>query len=139
MAQVGMKRRWKEHVSASMRSTHENRNSKLYSSYHSGNCHADNMPATTESMGTFCQLEQVLGIGLKKTHLTNIISLFQWSDVEEIELNILMGSGSRNTTNQKKYRHLCYLFECAYALAIEPRRNISGNPSCEWQLRFYGR
>ena len=33
---------------------------------------------------------------------------------------------------------MSYLFETYYAVAIEPKRNISDNPGCEWQLKYFG-
>ena len=90
-------------------------------------------------MGTFIQLEQLIGIGLRKDSLEDIVNQFEWSNVELKGLSNLCGSGSRTSLIQKKYRHLCYLFESAYALVIEQRINISGNPGFEWQLNFYGR
>jgi hypothetical protein len=35
-------------------------------------------------------------------------------------------------------KHLCYLFETAFAAAIEPNMNVTQNPTCEWQLKWYG-
>ena len=44
MGEMGIKRRWSEHVSASLRSSHVNRSSKLYSCYPNPNCKKDNIP-----------------------------------------------------------------------------------------------
>ena len=90
-------------------------------------------------MGTFGQSEQLIGIGIRKDNIDGIVDQFEWCDFELKGLTELCGSGSRTSLIQKKYRHLCYLFESAYALAIEQRRNISGNPGFEWQLKFYGK
>ena len=90
-------------------------------------------------MGTFQQLEQLIGIGITRDKLTSINALLTWSDEELTGLNNLKGVASRNTLADKKYKHICYLFELAYALAIESRRNISGNPGCEWQLGYFDR
>ena len=57
---------------------------------------------------------------------------------EEHELGLLKGVNTRDTLNEKKYRHLCYLSESAYALAVSDTMNISSNPGFEWQLRYYG-
>ena len=89
-------------------------------------------------MGTFQQLEQLIGIGITRGKLTPINELFIWSDEEIKGLTNLKGVATRNSIGDKKYKHIYYLFELAYALAIESRRNISGNPGCEWQLRYYG-
>ena len=114
-------------------------NSKFYSSYPHINCDETNRPNQDDKMGTFQQLEQLIGIGMTRDKLTSINELFTWSDEELTGLNNLKGVASRNTLADKKYKHICYLFELAYALAIESRRNISGNPSCEWQLGYFGR
>ena len=74
----------------------------------------------------------------QKKRTTDVVGLFDWTTVECYELSLLQSAATRNGLEDKKYRHICYLFECAYALSIEPRRNISSNPGCEWQLKYYG-
>ena len=53
MAEAGAKRRWKEHVSASMRSSNEHRNNKIYAFYPSINCDVENLPSEDEKLGNF--------------------------------------------------------------------------------------
>ena len=96
------------------------------------------MPSEEEQLGNFQQIEQLIGIGIERTNLTTINELFDWSEEELLGLQHLKGVATRVTMGDKKYKHLCYLFEAAYALALEPRRNISGNPGCEWQLNYFG-
>ena len=76
---------------------------------------------------------------MTKENLTSVIELFSWSDIEEREITALKGAVTRNTLAMKQYMYVCYLLECAYALALEPRRNLSENHGCEWQLKYYGR
>ena len=76
---------------------------------------------------------------MTKANITSVIEVFSWLDVEASELNALKGVVSRNTLEMKQYRCICYLFECSYALAIEPRSNLSKNPGYEGQLKYYGR
>ena len=139
MVEVGMKRRWKEHVNGSMRNNRVNCISKFYKCYPNSNTLFDNIPNKDDILGTFQQLEQLLGIGIKIDELTGVIQLFNWSPIEYEELNNLQSAPTRNTLSDKKYGQVCYFFECAYALAIDPRRNISGNPGCEWYLKYYRR
>ena len=137
-AEVGMKRRWKEHIQGSMRIFFINRNNRFYSSYTHINCVENNLPNEDDTMGTFQQIEQLVGIGIKRDQLTSVNSLFLWSDEELTALDNLKGAATRDTIEDKKYKHICYLFEIAYALSIECRRNISANPGCEWQLGYFG-
>ena len=76
---------------------------------------------------------------MRKANIVNIIDMFSWNQIEESELSKLKGNASRQSSNDKKYRHLCYMFELAYALAIEPSKNISSSAGCEWQTGFFGR
>ena len=76
---------------------------------------------------------------MKKDNIKNLIKLFEWNDLEVRELNVLKRNGNRQGLCDKKYRYLCYIFEIVYALAMEPRKNIYGNPGCEWQLQYYGK
>ena len=62
-AETGMRKRWKEHVSASMLTTEANRKSVLYSLYPNENCEIENLPKTSKQKGVFQQLEQLIGIG----------------------------------------------------------------------------
>ena len=137
-AEMGMKIRWKEHVQGSMRTSCVNRNSKFYSSYPHINCIENNLPSEEDTMGNFQQIEQLVGIGITKEKLTSVNDLFLWSDEELTALDILKGAATRDTIADKKYKHICYLFEIAYALSIEGGRNISANPGCEWQLGYFG-
>ena len=130
-AEVGRKRRCKEFVTASMRTQHVNRSSKLYSSYPHLNCEDVNMPSQDVILGNFQQIEQLIRIGIERKNLTVINNLFDWTVEEIYGLSQLKGFAIRDTSEDEKYKYVCYLFEAVYVLAIEPRRNISGNPGCE--------
>ena len=64
--------------------------------------------------------------------------LFNTIEKVKSELMLLKGCGNRNSLEQKMYKHLCYMFELAYALSIDHAKNISCNAGCEWQLQYYG-
>ena len=125
-------------LSASMLTTDQNRKSILYKSYPNDNCEEKNLPPKNHRKGTFLQLEQLMGIGFERQNMNEIVSLFSWDEEEKHELSLLKGINTRDTMNDKKYRHLCYLSESAFALAVSDRLNISSNPGFEWQLRYYG-
>ena len=72
-----------------------------------------------------------------KTHSIN--DMFIWNDVEISELEISKGNGNRQMMKDKIHRHLCYMFELAYALTVEPSKNISKSAGCEWQTHYYGK
>ena len=61
---------------------------------------------------------------------------FNWSKKEIEELTRLSDATARDSLKEKQYRRLCYLFEVAYVLAIEPCRNLSSNHGREWQLHL---
>ena len=84
-------------------------------------------------------MSQLVGIGFNRTKKREIIELFEWDNIEIKELSALAGAGGRDTLEDKKYRHVDYHCEAIYALAIAPKANISGNPGCEWQLKYFGR
>ena len=101
MGEMGIKRRWYEHVSASLRDSHINRSSKFYSCYLNLNCEKDNIPDADRTMGAFIQLEQLISIGLRKGNLEDIVNQFEWSDFELKGLSNLCGSGSVTSLIQK--------------------------------------
>ena len=121
-----------------MLTTDQNRKSVLYQSYPNDNCDDTNLPLKSQMKGTFLQLEQLMGMGFERQKMKEVVSLFDWDEEEEHELGLLKGINTRDTLNDKKYRHLCYLSESAYALAVSDTMNISSNPGFEWQLRYYG-
>ena len=138
-AETGIRKRWKEHVSASMLTTEANRKSVLYSLFPHDKCETENLPKTSKQKGVFQQLGQLIGIGFDRRKMKEIVSLFEWGDEEIYELQKLKGINARDTMDDKKYRHICYLTESVYALAISESKNISSNPGFEWQLRYYGK
>ena len=71
------------------------------------------------------------GMGFNRNKKGEMNALFHWSKSEESELDLLSLTGKYQPLDDKKYRYLCYMFETVYGLALEPRRNISGNHGCE--------
>ena len=66
-----------------------------------------------------------------------ILDMFEWNDSDDYYLNnMILDNGAGGTIQDKRFKHLCYLFE-TYAVAIKPDDNITQNPGCEWQLRLY--
>lgn len=71
-----------------------------------------------------------------------IVNLFQREAFEEHHLaKLSLRSAEEGPANgamqSKKFRHLCYLMECFYAVAIAERNNVTENPTCEWELQMY--
>ena len=87
----------------------------------------------------FQKLEQLIGIGLDRSKMNEIVGLFGWNEEKVFELDKLTVVSTRDTMTDKKYRHICYLCESVYALSVRGDMNISTNPGFEWQLRFYGK
>ena len=133
-----MVKRMKEHQRSSKLSCDKDRASKLYQAYPSIECDQDNLPENDVIMGRFEQLEQYIGIGFCASDKEAVISLFDWSVEEIVELHKLKGAGTNISIIDKQYRHMCYLCETMYALSIDQNKNISSNPGCEWQLGYYG-
>ena len=63
---------------------------------------------------------------MQKSDNWKIASLFDWS-VDEIGRfgQLSYGSNGGGTVFDKKVKHLCYLFELFYAVAIRPSDNIT--------------
>ena len=137
-AEVGILRRWKEHRAASMLIDHSNRTNKFYSSYPNALVTNKDLLSASNVKGMFQHLSVRLGIGMKRNMKTELVKLFDWNYVETNELTMLNGNGNRKSMDDKKYRHLCYMFELAYALAIDPNKNVSSSAGCEWQMGHFG-
>ena len=131
----GFASRWKEHQRASLlrnSSEKQRRYSLLY-------------PDTTKAagvegrMGTFQDLKQRVGLGMERTKRDEIIALFNWDEDEENELKKLSWTSCwPDNLENRKYKHLTYLFEATYAISVTPSFNITQNTTSEWELRYYG-
>jgi hypothetical protein len=135
-ATVGLLKRWEGHKTAASLRTSCAKASTFYMSYPAEsvskkiNCHK----------GSFDQLIQLCGVAFDRRLRNQIIDLFEWNQIEVQELGKLSASlAERQSMEDKKYRHIIYLFEVAYAIALKPTDNVSSNPGCEWQLRYFGR
>ena len=132
MAATGLFRRWKEHVSASMLYTHVHRSSKFYTAYPNSMCDEISLRNIDGIKGTFQQLESLIVMGFNRTKKDEIDALLHWSKSEESELKLLSGNGKHQSLEDTKYRHMCYIFETSYGLALESRCDISSNSGCKW-------
>ena len=117
-----MKKRWKEHVSASMCATDKSRSSRFYSSYASLKCKETDKPKQSLIKGNFQQIVQLVGVALHRSKELEVVDLFEWTDYEVEKLGELSVAGDRETIENRKYRHMCYMFELAYALCIAPEK-----------------
>ena len=67
-----------------------------------------------------------------------IVKLFHWTKEEIDHLNQLPWKGQMDDTIlNRKFKHLCFLFELTYALSIAPSLNRTNNPNGEWELKHY--
>ena len=90
-------------------------------------------------MGTFQDLKQRVGLGMDRSKRDDILALFDWSDEEEKNLQRLPWKSSRpDNLENRKLKHLSYLFEATYAVGICPSMNVTQNPTSEWELGYYG-
>ena len=73
----GVCKRWKEHITASLRNSPTNQKAMFDSSYTSSDYIVANTPPSEVIKGTFSRLVQVLGIGFESKNVSEIIALFQ--------------------------------------------------------------
>ena len=136
-AEMGMVKRWKEHVSASKLSSVSSQNSVLYMSYPHNETNPSNVSGSM-CRGEFQQLMQMYGVGFKRSSIKDIVKMFEGDKRSKEHVDRLTGVGIRISFEDKWYRHICYCFECVYALMLDESCNISSNPGFEWQLGYYG-
>ena len=70
----------------------------------------------------------MVGVGFVRDKALVLSELFPPDITTREHIMRLSGTGNRNDFVDKWYRHLCYCFECVYALMIDERANISSNP-----------
>jgi hypothetical protein len=136
-AEIGMRRRWFEHVNCSKMKTISTQKSVLYMSYPHEETREVNI-SKSMCKGKCNQLVQMVGVGFVREKALVLSELFPSDITTREHIMRLSGTGDRNEFVDKWYRHLCYCFECVYALMIDERANISSNPGFEWQLQYYG-
>ena len=134
MATKTFKKRWGEHVRTSLRASTETAYRNFYWFYpHQREAH--NVPGRR---GVFQQINQRVGLGMRRQDKAKVLSLFNWRQSVLGELKELkLGPNHVGSVSDKQYRHLCYMLESFYAIGIKDIENITQNPGCEWQLRLY--
>lgn len=69
-----------------------------------------NIPVVDLTIGSFTQLEQLIGIGLQKDKVEDIVKQFEWSEFEWSGLSNLSRIGSQTNIIQNQYCYLCYIW-----------------------------
>ncbi len=133
-ASAGLKKRFDQHVKASLLKDPKTNKMDVYRRYPHESI-ANNVPGRK---GTFQSLKQLVGVAFDPSKKEEFAALFDWDDIELSELQKLTIKGESNSMADKKCKHLIYLYEIALGIAIEPCMNVSGNPGCEWQLHWFG-
>lgn len=130
---AGFENRNKQHLKCSKLQTVEDRMKPFYATYP----HSSVDPKPSDHDGLWEDLEQVVGIGMEYGKRDNIVGLFDWSDSDIKHLGRLKkGAHGDEDLVSKQYRHLCYMFETFFAVAIARTRNLSSSPGCEWQTGY---
>jgi hypothetical protein len=56
-----------------------------------------------------------------------------------LEINGLYHNSQMSDCDDRPGYHIVYLSELLYAVSIDLKENISSNPGCEWQLKYFGK
>ena len=100
-AQSGMKKRWREHVSASMCAMDNARSSRFYSSYPSVNSKETDKPKQSLIKGNFQQIVQLVCVTLHCSNERERVDLFEWSDSGIEKLGVLSVAVSRESSENR--------------------------------------
>ena len=134
MSENECKIRYEQHIKISYLTGAPDKHRQLYLSYP----HETVANQAEGRKGKFSDLSQLVGIGMLREKKTDILALFDWNDNEISELKKPSWKGGRpDILENRKYRHLAYLFEAVYAVSIAPGVNTTQNPTGEWELRYY--
>ena len=106
-AEIGMKRRWREHESCSKMSIISSRKSVLYMSYPHTDTPAHNV-SETMCRGNFQYLEQMVGVGFVRDKAEILLQPFELDISTRENVEQLNGIVDRTDFTDKWYRHLCY-------------------------------
>ena len=134
MTERGFQWRWKQHMTDAKLGNPKTKGSVFYNRYPDESI-AHQVPLRK---GTFQGLKQLVAVGFDRSKASEVVACFEWHESELNALKKLKMPNGRNTLIHRQYKHVCYLLETAVALAIQPSKNLSSNPTCEWQLGFHG-
>jgi hypothetical protein len=134
MTETEFKKRWVQHQQDSLlRKAEPIMFYQLYLA--SQSAHKSNI-----SEGVFADAEQRIGFAVANENRLPVTELFPWRDSDNVNLgDLAYAVGRASTVQLKRFKHLCYMFELFYAVGINPDDNITQNPGCEWQIRFFGK
>ena len=119
-ASVGLKKRGIEHEKSSLQKSDQNRDSNFYRTFPHKDCERSK---TADFEGCFQDLQHRVGLSYHKENLQNVINLFHWSKLTERSLE---AKKHKNLTiDEKKHRLICYFFESALQLCLDPTQNVS--------------
>ena len=134
VAEASFEGRGKQHLRASKGANSLATHSRFYSTYPHKDAEHVNL---SMKRGNFQDLHQLVGLGVQRVSRQGLISLFEWDEYELDMLKSLKApSADHSGMDHKKYKHLIYFFETAFAIAIKPECNLSDNPGNEWQLKY---
>jgi hypothetical protein len=86
--------------------------------------------------GALCLTSNKMAVGMRKCDAGRILRLFNWTEIDEALLTQLPYKSEGGGSLASKTCVLSML-ELFFAAALEPSKNITNNPTCEWQLRLY--
>jgi hypothetical protein len=133
MAEKGFERRAKEHRRASQLKDLGSQDRMLYQSYPHESVSDELAP---NKKGTFGQLELRVALGMRKADKSKILQLFQWTEADKANIGKLKyGDNAAGTLVDRQYKHFCYMCELLFAVSVDPGKNLTSNPTCEWQLQ----
>jgi len=125
-AAVGLRKRHKDHVTASRQRNNCDEWSRFYSAYPD----EDSNGTLKGTIGKFSQLRQITGVRFKKSMKAQVIGMFAWDERTTDILNNKKVAGASNL-NEKKHRMVCYFFEKLFDLMMGLDDNLSSNPGFE--------
>ena len=63
----------------------------------------------------------------------DVLKLFEWKEEEErMMIKLTWRSVNESCLENRKHKHMSFLFELSCALAITPGANTTQNPTGEW-------
>ncbi len=133
MTVIGLGPRWDQHERASRLTSQDTKWRNFYRKYP----HVSVKDQCPDRDGTFEQLDQRVGLAVRKSDTRAVTELFPFTEIDNYRLKQLSyGPNRAGTQTDKQYKHICYMFELLFNIAIEQRKNTTQNPGCEWQLQW---
>ena len=89
--------------------------------------------------GACDDLQQLCGLEMMQSKRDEALSVFEYNKEElDVRMKLTEGISNKDCLEHRKYKHLTFLFELAYALTITLGTSTTQNSTGEKEFKYFG-